>query len=294
VPVGLLARVFRRRDEVAREGARRGLEEALPAPPPPPAAGGHPPPSPADVLRGAGAQVPDLTWVGTPAGGEPVWAFGAPAAALITWWQQLRALHPRTGWWPVLVGPSVEEFDGSWAGGTGTDAAAAVRLARDLRPADVLAALGAGAPEPELGLRLRPQPSRAVVVQAAATPGYVALVRVEQPYDVPAAVCWTGAAGRGVEPAGHSAVLRGWAERFDTEPVAMTADSLELVVARPPRDDDEALAVAREQFAYCPDIVTRGTGRLWDLAGTQVVSSSWYFRWVRQGHAQDPGQPPTP
>jgi Domain of unknown function (DUF4253) len=290
--VGVLGRVFRRRGEVAREGARRGVEDALPAPPPPPAAGGDLPPSPADVLRSVGAQVPDLTWVGTPAGGEPVWAFGVPAAALVAWWQQLRALHPRTGWWPVLVGPSVEEFVGSWAGGAGTDAASAVGVARGLEPTDVLEELGEGTPEPELGLRLRPEPSRAVVVQAAATPGYVALVHVEQPYDLPAAVCWTGAADRGVEPAGHSAVLRGWAERFDAEPVAMTADSLELVVVQPPRDADEALAVAREQFAYCPDVVTRGTGRLWDLAGTQVVSSSWYFRWVRPGRAQDPGQPP--
>ena len=291
--MGLLDRLFRRRDEVAREGARRGVEDALPAPPPPPAAEGDPPPSPAEVLRRAGAQVPDLRWVGTPPGEEPVWAFGVPAAALITWWQQLRALHPRTGWWPVLVGPSVEEFVRSWARGTGADAAIAVRLARGLEPADVLATLGEGRPEAELGLRLRPEPSRAVVVQAAATPGYVGLVHVEQPYDVPAAVCWSGAAERGVEPAGHSAVLRGWSERFGVEPVAMTADTLELVVARPPRDADEALAVAREQFAYCPDVVTRGTGRLWDLAGTQVVSSSWYFRWIRPGRAQDPGQPPT-
>jgi len=291
--VGLLGKLFRRRDEVAREGARRGVEDALPAPPPPRAAEGTAPPSPADVLRSVGAQVPDLTWVGTPARGEPVWAFGVAAAALVTWWQQLRALHPRTGWWPVLVGPSVEDFVGAWARGIGSDAASAVGRARGLEPADVLAALGRGTPEPELGLRLRPEPSQAVVVQAAATPGYVALFHVEQPCDVPAAVCWTGAADRGVEPAGHSAVLRGWAERFDAEPVAMTADTVELVVSRPPRDADEALAVAREQFAYCPDVVTRGTGRLWDLAGTQVVSPSWYFRWVRPRHAQDPGQPPT-
>jgi hypothetical protein len=290
--VGLLDKVFRRRDATAREGARRGVEEALPAPPPPTAAVGDPPPSPAPALREAGARLPDLTWIGTPAGGEPVWAFGVPAAALLTWWQQLRALHSRTGWWPVLVGPSVEDFVGSWERDPGIEVAAEVRAARDLDPGEVLASLAGRRPEPELGLRLRPEPSRAVVVQAAATPGYVALVRVERPDDLPAALGWTGAAGQGVGPAVHAAVLHRWAERFDSEPVALTADTLELVVGDPPRDADEALAVAREQFAYCPDVVTRGTGRLWDLAGTQVVSSSWYFWWDRPGRARDPGQPP--
>jgi hypothetical protein len=290
--VGLLDKVFRRRDDAAREGARRGIEEALPAPPPPRAATGDPPPSPAPALREAGAQLPDLTWIGTPPGGEPVWAFGVPAAALLTWWQQLRALHSRTGWWPVLVGPSVDDFAGSWGRDPGTEAAAEIRAGRALGPAEVLTALAGLLPEPELGLRLRPEPSRAVVVQAAVTPGYVALVRVERPYDLPAALTWTGAAGHAVAPAAHAAVLRGWAERFDAEPVALTADTLELVIGRPPRDPDVALAVAREQFAYCPDVVTRGTGRLWDLAGTQVVSSSWYFWWDRPRRARDPGQPP--
>jgi hypothetical protein len=39
------------------------------------------------------------------------------------------------------------------------------------------------------------------------------------------------------------------------------------------------MAVAREQYAYCPDIVDQGVGSIGELAAEHVCSPSWYFWW---------------
>jgi hypothetical protein len=48
----------------------------------------------------------------------------------------------------------------------------------------------------------------------------------------------------------------------------MTGDVLELSVTRPPTSDQAALALAREQFSYSPDIVQRGVNDIETLAAS--------------------------
>jgi hypothetical protein len=77
----------------------------------------------------------------------------------------------------------------------------------------------------------------------------------------------------------HVAALRSWKSRFGATIVAANADTINMLVARRPPDREEALAVAREQFLYCEDIVLQGTGTLAPLAAGLMTSDWWFFWW---------------
>jgi hypothetical protein len=50
-----------------------------------------------------------------------------------------------------------------------------------------------------------------------------------------------------------SAVLRSWEDRFGAVLVGLSFGTMTLLVTRPPTSDDEALRVAAEVAALCPD-----------------------------------------
>lgn len=77
----------------------------------------------------------------------------------------------------------------------------------------------------------------------------------------------------------HIAMLKYWQERYGAEPVVMTHDTIEMQVAKPPTDRDSALDLAREQFAYCSDIVGQGTVTLDALAAELLGGTVWFFWW---------------
>jgi Domain of unknown function (DUF4253) len=54
---------------------------------------------------------------------------------------------------------------------------------------------------------------------------------------------------------------------------------MECTVARPPKTREEAMALAREQFFYCTDIVYQGTESLSLLGATVLNAKAWYFWW---------------
>jgi hypothetical protein len=80
-------------------------------------------------------------------------------------------------------------------------------------------------------------------------------------------------------PAEHVSVLRRWCDQFDAEIVGISRDVIEAQVGSPPTDRDRAIALAYEQFAYCPDIVDQGVGTLDALAATLLNGTVWYFWW---------------
>jgi len=80
-------------------------------------------------------------------------------------------------------------------------------------------------------------------------------------------------------PEEHVAAFRSWRERFGFEPVCVGHDIIEGRVTRRPADREAALALARELFAYCPDIVDQGTDDLATLAAILMVSDWWFFWW---------------
>ena len=61
--------------------------------------------------------------------------------------------------------------------------------------------------------------------------------------------------------------------------VANTGDVLEFRVDQPMGSGVAAMAMAREQFLFCEDIVYQGVGTIDALAATLLGATVWYFWW---------------
>ncbi len=79
-------------------------------------------------------------------------------------------------------------------------------------------------------------------------------------------------------PEEHMAVCKYWYEKYQAQPLVISADTIEyrLEEAIPPED---AMELAMEQCAFCSDIVLQGTGSIGNLADHLHRSRSWYFWW---------------
>lgn len=77
----------------------------------------------------------------------------------------------------------------------------------------------------------------------------------------------------------HVAALRSWRDRYGAELVGISSDVLNLRVTCRPETREAALALAREQFVYCEDIVLQGVGTLAPLAAILMAGDWWYFWW---------------
>lgn len=74
------------------------------------------------------------------------------------------------------------------------------------------------------------------------------------------------------------AVAKYWYEKYGAVPAVITQDVLEYDLPAPVRRED-AMALALEQYAFCPDIVDQGCGSVGYLADTLAKSTKWYFWW---------------
>ncbi|MGV2917029.1 DUF4253 domain-containing protein [Streptomyces alfalfae] len=82
------------------------------------------------------------------------------------------------------------------------------------------------------------------------------------------------------DTATFSAVVRDWEDRFGVRVVGVGFSTLNLSVAAPPSGLEEALAIAAEHFAFCPDNIWQGAHR--DLAAyaEQLIDlNCWEFWW---------------
>ncbi len=96
--------------------------------------------------------------------------------------------------------------------------------------------------------------------------------------EVPAYLRWGG--WNACPPAEYQcAALRRWQERYGAELVGIDRDTINLRVKRRPKDRAEALALAHECYAYCPDTVDQGVGTIEALAATLLASDWWFFWW---------------
>lgn len=80
-------------------------------------------------------------------------------------------------------------------------------------------------------------------------------------------------------PEYHIAALRSWRDRYGAELVGLGFDSMNVRVARKPETRSEALALAREHYAYCNDVVDQGYDTLSRLAASLKSGSWWWFWW---------------
>jgi len=59
----------------------------------------------------------------------------------------------------------------------------------------------------------------------------------------------------------------------------MARDRVETRVSRPANNRQRAVNVAREQYAYCSDIVDQGMETLDVLAASLLNGTAWLFWW---------------
>jgi Domain of unknown function (DUF4253) len=77
----------------------------------------------------------------------------------------------------------------------------------------------------------------------------------------------------------HIAALRDWQADWGFELVSCYRGVIEGRVKRRPTDRQAALALARVQYEYCPDVVNQGVGSQAVLAATLQSTDWWYFWW---------------
>lgn len=83
-------------------------------------------------------------------------------------------------------------------------------------------------------------------------------------------------------PEEQAAVFSHWYQKYGAIPAVVTHDTWEMKLTRPPVDDITAEALAKEQFAFCSDIVYQAAGStasIRGLASQLKDSTSWYFWW---------------
>lgn len=243
------------------------------------------------VFARAGVPAPAGADVQLDDGGTALWLSGEPAT--VRTWCLLRAAHPATGWWPLLLAPADErpwEFR-PWASRELSRAGA-----RDPATIDVAALLARwwtdsrdarGAPgRPWTGLApaapagdpVAAADRAAADLLAAEPQRRLGLVRAARGADALSAAGWQGAASRSADVGAIAAVLRSWEERFGARVVGAGPDTLWVGVAAPPADRRAAELLAAEHAALCPDSPRSPavTARAADLLDAAV----WQFRWA--------------
>jgi hypothetical protein len=249
-----------------------GPDRPVPSPVGVPAAG-----DPVAALAAAGVVLPGGGVPVQPAPGLSVWSVPVAGAAAVELWGRVRAVHPSTGLWPVLAGPSTAETTAATLGET-TDPPVA---------SDGLAWLTARAADPDAGLTgvaRRSYVQRRSVEPAELLPVLTGefdrmwLVPAPVGWLVPGLLGWNGAVNNDVLGDDHATVLRRWAGAWQAEVLGLGSDVLTLRVHTPPVTPEQALAAAAEAYLYCPDAVDQGTGTL-DALAEQMTQPAWQFWW---------------
>jgi hypothetical protein len=80
-------------------------------------------------------------------------------------------------------------------------------------------------------------------------------------------------------PIVHAAIARRWSAAHGAAPAAFAGDIVEYRVARPIDSREQAIELALEQFAYCPDIILQGTETVERLAAELLGARYWSFWW---------------
>ena len=103
---------------------------------------------------------------------------------------------------------------------------------------------------------------------------------------IPTQTCWHipaylnfGAWNDCPHPEEHVCLMKRWHELYGAEVVGITHDVVEMYINKPPLTKEDAIALAKEQYLYCSDIVDQGTQTLSALAGNLLNGSAWFFWW---------------
>jgi hypothetical protein len=220
----------------------------------------------------------------TPEG--PVHTLAVPGAEAVAAWTKLRAAVGSTKHWPVLLGPrdAVAKLEQSFEGAETDPASKILEQAGKLPgPSELLArrrAPGHAYPSSAWPEGAKPFSEWSIPKDGEAAHKEVlfGLLPTETSWHVPALLRFGGWKECPL-PKEHVALLKHWNEKFGAEVAGMTRDTLELQVARPPQDRDAALALAKEHYDYCNEVVGDGVGSVEALAARLLGGSVWCFWW---------------
>ncbi|MGW5877259.1 DUF4253 domain-containing protein [Nocardiopsis terrae] len=223
-----------------------------------------------------------------------LWVSEEPVAVGL--WSRLFAESPCSGWWPLLV----EGFDRD--PDLFLEASTIERFTaltdHTTRPGLLRARRGGDGPPPgdrplreDLarngsrcfpggghgrgnGLGVCRTPGR------ARTPQRLGLVRASSGAQALLSCGWSGPLNYDNDTAVFAAVVADWERRFGARLLGLGFDTLTLSVASAPTDIDQALRVAAEHFAFCPDLVWQGRSphTLRGYAERLVDRPVWDFR----------------
>ncbi|MEM7245822.1 MAG: DUF4253 domain-containing protein [Acidobacteriota bacterium] len=214
------------------------------------------------------------------------WRLVVPGQDGLTTWAMLRDLVDRTGRWPVFLGdaaqlPEMQEL-------AKLEPRPVAELLRSARTLDVSAWLEARRRDPS---RTPAPPGRwsgapseiitsthDVLSMEPLDRVVIALIPTPRSWEAPAWIRF-GGFNECPRPDEQAAIFRRWARRHGVEVVALSWDIAELAVLEPVETREGALALAQEQFLYCPDVVHQGTESLKGLAATIQDARVWSFWW---------------
>ncbi|MFI9771898.1 DUF4253 domain-containing protein [Streptomyces sp. NPDC052415] len=240
---------------------------------------------------------------------QPLWLSDSPTSAEM--WAQLRSEHATSGLWPLLL-TSLNSRDNDfrpwdcgelspermsspddhnpeellirwWHDYTATDEDDDLRSTAELLA--VTAPFGRTWPGTAPGRSIAADPDGIAEQYAHAfveqNPlARLGLVSAPRGADALTGAGWNGPANYDNDTATFSAVVRSWEERFGARVVGVGFSTLHLSVAAPPSGLDDALLIAAEHFAFCPDNIWQGAQR--DLAAYAehlIDLGSWEFWW---------------
>jgi len=243
--------------------------------------------------------------VGSPAAGPVLWVSDQPVPAAGALWARLRAEHPRTGLWPLLltglrsdplrpwhagelcpvVLPPPGQRDagrvlaGLWRHSPGTGAGphdhdgtqAPFAAWPGLAPASP-------APEGRAAAGTGGQADTVATSIAAERAVYVGLIPAPSGGEALAVCGWLGATNH-ASAQQVAIVIESWQRRFGAQLVAAGFDTLELAVTAPPATASGELLVAAEHYAFSPDTFGGSPTRLGEYADAVAGTHRWGFWW---------------
>lgn len=107
---------------------------------------------------------------------------------------------------------------------------------------------------------------------------HILLLPIKNSWEAPAFLRWGN--WNACPPAEyHVAALREWHNRFGVDLVGINGDTMNLKTKTRPEDREQAVALARDMYGYCPDIVDQGVGSIAVLAAGLMTWDWWYLWW---------------
>jgi hypothetical protein len=207
--------------------------------------------------------------------------------AAIALWKRLRRLVPETWHWPVLLGAAEERSFSVEGARLHTTQALLAQQSQQVPSPSSWHAIRES-PEPEETIEEIDWPTSApreawsipfdVLSHRPLEHVMLALVPTRAPWEVPIYLRF-GGWNACPTPTQHASVMRRWNLEFGAEVVGVTHDVVEMLVTRPAATHEAALTLAREQAAYCVDLVDQGLGSVSALAAALYRAPNWYFWW---------------